>query len=156
MSFKLAIWGLCHYRRVVRFPTTGSPSGIRPCTICAASSWQDGTDVQIARDIRAQLTSSILVVAGNHDEFSAIRNATETKSSVPIPLDPHGLFECVPDGFTLEIGKEVIGFCEGGDPEALQHNHPKSIDISFHTREDLELVPMQITSLKGLKPCSNI
>ena len=33
------------------------------------------------------------------------------------------------DGFTLEIGQEVIGFCEGGDPEALQHNHPKGIDI---------------------------
>ena len=89
----------------------------------------EGPDAQLARDIRAQLTSSILVVAGNHDEFSDIRNATETKSSVPIPLDPHDLFKCVPDGFTLEVGKELIGFCEGGDPEALQHNHPKGIDI---------------------------
>ena len=89
----------------------------------------EGTDAQLARDTRAQLTSSILVVAGNHDEFSAIRNSVETKSSVPIPLDPHGLFKCVPDGFSLEVGEETIGFCEGGDPEALQHNHPKSIDI---------------------------
>ncbi len=89
----------------------------------------EGPNAQLARDTRAQLTSSILVVAGNHDEFSAIRNAIETKSSVPIPLDPHGLFECVPDGFIFEVGKEVIGFCEGGDPEALQHNHPNGIDI---------------------------
>lgn len=89
----------------------------------------EGTDAQLARDTRAQLTSSILVVAGNHDEFSAIRNSVETKSSVPIPLDPHGLFKCVPDGFTLEVGKEVIGFCEGGDPEALRRSHTRSIDI---------------------------
>lgn len=89
----------------------------------------EGTDAQLARDTRAQLTSSILVVAGNHDEFAAIRNCVETKSSVPIPLDPHDLFKCVPDGFTLEVGEETIGFCEGGDPEALQHNHPKDIDI---------------------------
>lgn len=89
----------------------------------------EGTDAQLARDTRAQLTSSILVVAGNHDEFSDIRNAIKIKSSVPIPLDPHGLFECVPDGFTLEVEEETIGFCEGGDPEALQHNHPKDIDI---------------------------
>lgn len=89
----------------------------------------EGPDAQLARDTRTQLTSSILVVAGNHDEFSAIRNSVETKSSVPIPLDPHGLFKCVPDGFTLEVGKETIGFCEGGDPEVLQHSHPKDIDI---------------------------
>ncbi len=89
----------------------------------------EGTDAQLARDTRTQLTSSILVVAGNHDEFSDIRNSVETKSSVPIPLDPHGLFKCVPDGFILEVGEETIGFCEGGDPEALQHTHPKDIDI---------------------------
>ena len=89
----------------------------------------EGTDAQLARDTRAQLTSSILVVAGNHDEFAAIRNSVETKFSVPISLDPHDLFKCVPDGFTLEVGEETIGFCEGGDPEALQHTHPKDIDI---------------------------
>ncbi len=89
----------------------------------------EGSDAQLARDTRAQLTSSILVVAGNHDEFSAIRNSVETKTSVPIPLDPHGLFKCVPDGFTLEVREETIGFCEGGDPEALRHNHTKDIDI---------------------------
>lgn len=100
------------------------PSVYDLCDIIKA----DKADAQIAQQIRALLSSPILVVAGNHDEFAEIRNSVENTSS-PIPLDPHNLFQCVPDGFTVEIDGETVGFCEGEDPSALQQNHPKPIDV---------------------------
>ncbi|MDP6041614.1 MAG: metallophosphoesterase family protein [Candidatus Latescibacteria bacterium] len=88
----------------------------------------EGADARLAREIRAQLTSPILVVSGNHDEFTAIRNSIDAKPSERVPLDPHDLFHCVPDGFTINIDGEVVGFFEGEAPKALQ-GHPKKFDI---------------------------
>ena len=78
-------------------------------------------DARLAREIRAQLPSSILVLAGNHDDFTAVRSSANVKPSEPVPLDPHGLFHCVPDGFTIAIGGQTVGFSERGDPQTLQH-----------------------------------
>jgi hypothetical protein len=89
----------------------------------------EGEDGHLVREIRAQLPSSILVVAGNHDAFTSIRRSVGAKPSASVPLDPHGLFHCVPDGFTIDIGGEVVGFCEGGDLKALQSDHPRKLDV---------------------------
>ena len=89
----------------------------------------EATDAALIRRVRAQLTFPILAVAGNHDEFAPILTSSEAKPPVPVPLDPHDLFRCVPDGFTIDIGGEVVGFCEGGDPTALQGSYSRKLDV---------------------------
>ena len=88
----------------------------------------EGENAKLVREIRSHLTSPILVVAGNHDEFAEVRSDAE-ESTEPIALDPFYLFACVPDGFTIEKDGVWVGFCEAGDPKVLQRKCANGVDV---------------------------
>ena len=88
-----------------------------------------GDDAQPLAEFREEIASPILVVGGNHDEFASILGVNETELPFPVPIDPHGVFHCVPDGYTLEVDGTSVGFCEGGDPGELDRNHSGQVDV---------------------------
>ncbi len=88
-----------------------------------------GDHAQLRREFSEKIGTPIHVVAGNHDEFSAIRGVGESDYRAPTPIDPHGLFCLVPDGYTLDVDGAVIGFCKGGDPRALDGVHSGRVDV---------------------------
>ena len=81
---------------VIPDPKTGemqyddSPSGIHPSTTSMTSSrpWRQA---QLLGEFRQKIAAPILVVAGNHDELSAIPGAGNQSSPDRAPIDPHGL-----------------------------------------------------------------
>jgi len=88
-----------------------------------------GEQAQLLGEFRQKIAAPILVVAGNHDELSAIPGAGESEPPDPAPIDPHGLFAWVPDGYALDAHGVAIGFCKGGDPRALAASQPGQYDV---------------------------
>ena len=79
----------------------------------------DDVDATLPGRVRKHLARPILVTAGNHDEFAALRTINQKGPGRPQLIDPNGIFEYVPDGFVHQARNVRIGFCEAGDPGAL-------------------------------------
>lgn len=89
----------------------------------------DGVDATLPGRVREHLARPILVTAGNHDEFEALRSLDEEDPEHPQPIDPHGIFESVPDGFVHQDRYVRVGFCEAGDPGGLDSRSEDAVDV---------------------------
>ena len=79
--------------------------------------------------VRSYLPTPILAVAGNHDEFAPVRDSLGIAPHAPVPLDPHDTFAGVPDGFTVQIGDETVGFCEGSNIGVFEKDGSPRLDV---------------------------
>lgn len=84
---------------------------------------------KLMKEVKAYLPSPIFVVTGNHDEFTDIRYVLRVEPHSSAPLDPYGIFACVPDGFTVDLGDKTIGFCEGTDLSVFEQSNNSRLDI---------------------------
>lgn len=89
----------------------------------------DGVDATLPGRVREHLARPILVTPGNHDEFEAHRSLDEEEPGHPQPIDPHGIFEYVPDGFVHQDRYVRVGFCEAGDPGGLDSRSEDAVDV---------------------------
>lgn len=89
----------------------------------------DDVEATLPGRVREHLARPILVTAGNHDEFAALRTINEKGPGRPQPIDPHGIFEYVPDGFVHQDRGVRVGFCEAGDPGALSSRSEDAVDV---------------------------
>lgn len=84
---------------------------------------------ELMEKVRSHLASPIRVVSGNHDEFAPIREFLGIQPDAPAPIDPHDIFLSVPDGYTVEIDDEVVGFCEGRDFTVFDEKKSSRMDV---------------------------
>ena len=89
----------------------------------------DEVDATLPSRVREHLTRPILVVAGDHDEFASLQNSEVSGLCRPQPVDPHGIFEYVPDGFVHQARDTSVGFCEAGNPRALESRLENAMDV---------------------------
>ena len=88
-----------------------------------------GEDAKLLGEFGQEIASPIHVVPGNHDAFAQFFETREANERCPVPIDPHGLFHCVPDGYTVRCDDAVVGFCAGGDPQRLGQDYSGPLDL---------------------------